>query len=137
MIRTGVREHLGYRSQPKDLPGGAPPVALVLEVDQQYRRHVEAGDLPKIAPRRFNPTAEAWLPVLHTSRDDWHFTALFSNTAQAHRYGRTRDWVIVYFYNGDHQEGQYTVVTETAGPMKGKRVIRGLEAACHQLKLVS
>ena len=31
------------------------------------------------------PSGEAWLPVLHTERDGWHFTALFSNTAQAHQ----------------------------------------------------
>jgi hypothetical protein len=40
--------------------------------------------LRKIVPKRFNPRGEAWLPVLHTRRGDWHFTFLFSNTQRAH-----------------------------------------------------
>jgi putative hydrolase len=88
--------------------------------------------LPCIAPRRFNPEGAAWLPVLHTTQGDWHFTVLFSNTALAHRLGRTHDWVVVYCYDGDHREAQYTVVTETRGPLQGKRIVRGLEAACRR-----
>ena len=86
--------------------------------------------LPTIAPRRFNPSGEAWLPVLHTVRDGWHFTALFSNTAQAHQLDRTRDWVVIYFYDDEHAEGQHTVVTETHGPLAGRRVVRGRETEC-------
>ena len=37
-------------------------------------------------------------------------------------------WVVIYFYDGDHHEGQCTVVTETHGPLAGKRVVRGREA---------
>jgi Holliday junction resolvasome RuvABC DNA-binding subunit len=105
-----------------------PGVATLLAVDHEYRGKAEAGKLPTIAPRRFNPTGEAWLPVLHTVLDGWHFTALFSNTAQAHQLGRTRDWVVVYFYDDEHSEGQHTVVTETHGPLAGRRVVRGREA---------
>jgi len=107
-----------------------PTVALLLDVDREYRRRAADGDLPLIAPRRFNPSGEAWLPVLHTTRDPWHFTALFSNTAQAHQLGRTRDWVVLYFYDDEHAEGQHTVVTETHGPLTGRRVVRGREADC-------
>lgn len=104
-----------------------PPVGMILDVDREYRMRAEAGELRQIAPRRFNPNARAWLPILHTERDDWHFTALYSNTARAHEFGRTRDWVII-FYAADHQtEDQCTVVTETSGPMKGQRVVRGRE----------
>jgi DNA polymerase (family X) len=67
------------------------------------------------------------LPVLHTERDIWHFTALYSNTARAHELGRTDDWVVVYYYDGDHQEGQCTGVTETHGALAGNRVVRGRE----------
>jgi len=70
-----------------------------------------------------------WLPVLHTERDTWRFTVLFSNTALAHQLGRTRDWVVVYFHTDTRPEGQRTVVTETRGPLAGRRVIRGREAA--------
>jgi DNA uptake protein ComE-like DNA-binding protein len=107
-----------------------PPVATLLDVDLEYRRRAADGDLPTIAPRRFNPSGEAWLPVLHATRDPWHFTALFSNTAQAHQLGRTRDWVVIYFYDDEHAEGQHTVVTETHGPLIGRRVLRGREAEC-------
>ena len=40
---------------------------------------------------------EAWLPILHVTRGEWHFTALFSNTQTAHKLHRTRDWVVIYF----------------------------------------
>jgi len=94
------------------------------------REKAAAGKLPTIAPKRFNPKGEAWLPVLHARRGGWHFTALYSNTATAHRLGRTRDWVVIYFYDGEHAEGQHTVVTETRGPLAGRRVVRGREAEC-------
>ena len=105
----------------------------ISELDREYRQKAEAGSLPAIAPRRFNPDGKAWLPVLHTQRDNWHFTALYSNTATAHKLKRTHDWVIVYFYDEHHVEGQHTVVTETRGPLAGRRVVRGREAACGEL----
>jgi hypothetical protein len=125
------RAGTGHRRRPDK----APSVEILLEVDNEYRNKVEDNSLPKIAPKRFNPKGEAWLPILHTDRKDWHFTALFSNTARAHELHRTHDWVVVYFYGGDHREGQQTVVTETHGPMEGRRVVRGREAECRQLLL--
>lgn len=111
-------------------PVGEPSVGILLDVDREYREGAAAGQLPTIAPRRFNPEGKAWLPILHTVREDWHFTTLFSNTALAHELGRTHDWVVVYFYDGDHREGQRTVVTETTGPLAGRRVVRGREGDC-------
>jgi hypothetical protein len=108
----------------------APSIEEILDVDEEYRCKVASNELPTIAPKRFNPSHRDWLPVLHTERGDWHFTLLFSNTARAHELGRTQDWVVVYFYDRDNNEGQHTVVTETRGPLKGKRVVRGLEARC-------
>ena len=55
------------------------------------------------------------------------------NTAMAHELGRTRDWVVIYFYDDHHQEGQHTVVTETQGPLRGRRVVRGLQAECGEV----
>jgi putative hydrolase len=107
--------------------GPAPGVRLLLEIDARYRKQAAAGELPKIAPKRFNPEGKAWLPILHAEREGWHFTALFSNTARAHDLAKTDDWVVIYFYDDDHQEGQCTVVTETHGPMEGERVVRGRE----------
>jgi Holliday junction resolvasome RuvABC DNA-binding subunit len=110
-----------------------PGVDTLLDVDHEYREKAAAGELPTIAPKRFNPHNEPWLPVLHTGRDGWHFTALFSNTARAHELGRIRDWVVIYFYNDHEEEGQHTVVTETRGPLVGRRVVRGRESECREL----
>jgi hypothetical protein len=107
-----------------------PGVAQLLAVDREYAERAAAGTLHRIAPRRFNPENVAWLPVLHTQHAAWSFTALYSNSALAHRLGRNRDWVIVYFYDGDHVERQRTVVTETHGALAGRRVVRGREAEC-------
>jgi len=104
-----------------------PDVATLLAVDAEYRARAGRGELRRIAPRRFNPEGEAWLPILHVERDGWHLTALYSNTARAHELGRTRDWVVV-FYERDGDEGQCTVVTEQRGPRAGRRVVRGREA---------
>ncbi|MEK6604891.1 MAG: helix-hairpin-helix domain-containing protein, partial [Nitrospirota bacterium] len=62
-------------------PSHEPSVAELLDVDREYRENAAAGSLRTIAPRRFNPDGEAWLPVLHTHRGPRHYTALFSNTA--------------------------------------------------------
>ncbi len=103
-----------------------PDVALLLEIDRDYREKAEAGELPRIAPQRNNPDGAAWLPILHRYEDGWHFTALYSNTDRAHELGRVRDWVVIYFERDGH-EGQCTIVTEYRGPLTGKRVVRGRE----------
>jgi hypothetical protein len=108
----------------------APTVEMLLEVDREYRAGAEAGRLPTIAPRRFNPEGKAWLPVLHAKHGDWHFTALFSNTARAHELQRVHDWVVIYAEDRDHHERQYTVVTPPGRPLAGRRVVRGREAEC-------
>ena len=114
------------RPQPKSHPESEPPVAELLEIDREYRAKAAADRLPRIAPRRFNPTHQAWLPILHTECEDRHYTALFSNTARAHELGRTHDWVVIYM--DEPGDGQWTVVTETRGSQAGERVVRGREA---------
>ena len=133
MIRAALAAMLGRRrpvSRRASTPAEEPSIATLLAVDREYRSRAAGGGLPTIAPKRFNPTGEAWLPVLHTVKDGWHFTTLYSNTAQAHRLGRTRDWVVAYFYDKDHVEGQHTIVTESRGVLSGKRVVRGREDEC-------
>lgn len=134
-IRAGLSAMLGHAQRGRR--GPAPPVRLLLAIDAGYRKRAAAGELPKIAPKRFNPEGRAWLPILHTEREGWHFTALFSNTARAHDLGKTSDWVVIYFYDEDHREGQCTVVTETHGPMQGERVVRGREGEYRRMALVS
>jgi hypothetical protein len=118
------------RERPLDVRDVAgPSVERLLQIDDDYRRQAASGKLRRIAPRRFNPSGESWLPILHVDADGWFFTALFSNSARAHEAGKTRDWVVIY-YERDGREGQATVVTETRGPLAGRRVVRGREQEC-------
>jgi len=139
--RSGLLERLrGESDAPqRQRAGGAPaprsllpPVADLLSVDAEYRDRAEAGELKRIAPRRFNATGEAWLPILHTDRGEHHYTALFSNTARAHELGRTHDWVVLYV-DGRDAEQQYTVITSGRGAFRGRRIVRGREAECYAL----
>jgi DNA polymerase (family 10) len=106
-----------------------PDVVTLLDVDEEYRCKADGGKLKRISPRRFNPDHEAWLPILHTKRGAWSFTALYSNTARAHERGMTHDWVVLYFKRGG-SEDQSTVVTATRGALRGRRVVRGRESEC-------
>lgn len=124
---------LGRRDRRHRAPDELPPVAEILDVDREYRERARAHRLVRIAPRRFNPSGRAWLPVLHTRRGGRHYTALFSNSALAHRLDRTDDWVVVYFEVGDG-ERQCTVVTERNGALAGERVVRGREDECLALR---
>ncbi len=107
----------------------SPTVEVILQFDAEYRKKAETDVLKKIAPKRHNPNGEAWLPILTTELEGWKFTVLFSNTARAHELGKTQDWVVVYYDKGEGED-KCTVVTEYAGPMVGKRVIRGREKEC-------
>jgi len=106
-------------------------VTELLDVDRQYRKEAARGALQKIAPRRFNLSGEAWLPVLHTTRCSRHYTALFSNTARAHEFNKTLDWVIP-FYDGPSGERQCTVISSELGELQGKRIVRGREQECRE-----
>jgi hypothetical protein len=108
-----------------------PPVSLLLQLDGEYRSRAEADELRTIAPKRFNPAGRAWLPILHRSRREWHFTVLYSNTALAHHLGKTHDWVVIY-YEDHGYEGQCTVVTEYEGLLETWRVVRGRERECRE-----
>lgn len=83
-IRDSLANRLGRVRKP--LPhtlSEEPTVSEILDVDAEYRRQAEQRALPMITPRRFNLKHETWLPVLHTTRGERHYTALFSNTARA------------------------------------------------------
>ncbi|WP_343081141.1 DNA-binding protein [Ostreiculturibacter nitratireducens] len=126
-----LADRLGRPLQRRRAEGvSEPPVAMLLEADALYRDRAAAGKLRKIAPKRFNPSGEAWLPIMHAREGDWHFTVLYSNTELAHRLGRTDDWVVIYFQEGEGPEGRCTIVTETRGELEGRRVVRGREEDC-------
>jgi Holliday junction resolvasome RuvABC DNA-binding subunit len=140
-IRDSLAQRLGrIRRQPMPLPTTAAPseprpprqepsISELLDVDREYRKKTAAGTLTKIAPRRFNPGGDAWLPIMHTARDGRHYTALFSNTARAHEQAKTGDWVVLFCDNGD-AERRFTVITSEFGPLQGKRIVAGREAEC-------
>lgn len=109
--------------------GREPSVALLLQLDAEYRGAAADGRLRLIAPRRFNPEHLAWLPILEVQRQGWDFTVLYSNTARAHELGTTHDWVVLYWHR-EHDDGQATVVTARFGPLHGKRLVRGRESEC-------
>ena len=121
----------GHVAHPITLPPTEPSIDELLDIDREYREKSDAGTLPRIAPRKLNPTGEKWLPILHATRDGTHYTALFSNTARAHDRGKTHDWVVIYFEQ-QGIEGQRTVVTATRGDLAGRRVVRGRELECAQ-----
>lgn len=128
-VEESLKARLGRRSrQIRTGRISKPPIAELLDVDQEYREKAAKGALTLIAPRRFNPKNEKWLPILHTRRGDRHYTAVFSNTARAHALGRTRDWVVLFHHEDDTAESQATVVTEYRGALAGRRVVRGREA---------
>jgi DNA polymerase (family X) len=129
---AGIRDSLAHRLArvhrlvPPHTRG--PALAEILDVDREYRERAAQGTLARIAPRRFNPRRIAWLPILHTERDGRHYTALFSNTARAHRLGRTDDWVVIYWDDGEG-EGRCTVITARGRAGLDRRIVRGYDPA--------
>lgn len=127
-IRDALASRLGRARRGRGAPTETRPgVEELLDVDREYREKAAAGRLRRIAPRRFNPDHRAWLPVMHAQHGPRHYTAMFSNTAQAHELGRTQDWVVLYYDTVDG-ERQATVVTGQQGALRGKRVVRGRES---------
>ena len=68
MIAATLSQMLQSRRGRPRSPAEEPPVKVLLDVDREYREKAAAGELRKIAPRRFNPANRAWLPILHTHR---------------------------------------------------------------------
>lgn len=132
-IRDSLAQRLGWirRRTTAPRPGRLPSLAELLDIDREYRDKAAAGKLAQIAPRRLNPEHESWLPVLHTTRNGRHYTALFSNTPHAHELGKTRDWVVLFCDNGD-TEHRFTVITSEFGRLEGERIVAGREAECEK-----
>lgn len=112
-------------------PPDAPSVEALLELDAHYRNLAQQGKLPRIVPRRFNPSGTTSLPILHDEVEGFHVHAMFSNSALAHKVKRTHDWVIIH-HDREGVTGRHTVVTELHGPLEGRRVVRGRELESSQ-----
>ena len=132
MIRESLTSMLSDTRRIYHLDRNGPSVDILLRVDRIYRKKAKEGSLKTVAPKRFNPSGESWLPIFHYEEDNWQFTAMFSNTERAHRLHKLKDWVIILAYDHEHHEYQRTIVTESTGPLKGKRVVRGYEHECIQ-----
>jgi DNA polymerase (family 10) len=131
-VRDSLAQRLGrIRRRTTSTPPRVPSVSELLDVDLEYREKAKAGRLTQIAPRRFNPEGESWLPILHTVRNGRHYTALFSNTARAYELDKTRDWVVLFCDNGD-TEHRFTVITSEFGRLQGQRIVAGREAECEK-----
>ncbi len=129
-IIASLAERLGrVRTKSESTRLDAPSIEELLDVDREYREKAVANQLHTFSPRRFNPTGDAWLPVLHTERGNRHYTALFSNTARAHQKGKARDWVVI-FYDDGKREWQCTVITGEWGILEGHRIVSGRESEC-------
>ena len=134
---AGIRDSLAQRlarirrRRTAAPPSRVPPVFELLDVDREYREKAAAGTLTRIAPRRFNPEGESWLPILHTARGGRHYTALFSNTARAHEQDKTRDWVVLFCDDGD-TEHRFTVITSEFGRLQGERIVAGRKTECEK-----
>jgi putative hydrolase len=62
LLRAALGSMLARTRPPKPVSMAEPSVELLLDVDNEYRERAAAGELQTIAPRRFNPRGEAWLP---------------------------------------------------------------------------
>lgn len=105
-----------------------PSVADLLSVDEDFRRQVEGEQLFRVAASD-EAGGGGLLPLLSQRRNGWKLLAMYSNTALAHRLGRSRDWVVIYFQKDGHK-GQRIVCTERRGSLRGRRVVRGREEEC-------
>jgi DNA polymerase (family X) len=111
------------------VPSDEPPVATLLEIDRMYRERASDGRLLTVAPRKFNPTGAAWLPILRITRNGHRYCAAFSNTSRSHQLDHGHDWVVIY-RETKADFGMWTVVTSRYGATRGKRIVRGREAEC-------
>jgi DNA polymerase (family X) len=75
ILRAALSQMLARIRPIRTGPSDEPPVDVLLDVEREYCAKAEVDKLRKIAPKRFNPKGEAWLPILHACRGKWHFTA--------------------------------------------------------------
>ena len=130
MIKETLASILHDTQRSLHIQHDGPDVSLLLKVDSMYRKKAQEGSLKTIAPKKYNPSGASWLPILNYQDKNWEIRAMYSNTERAHRLHKSTDWVIIHAYNKMHHEFNNTIVTETRGPLKGKRVVRGHENEC-------
>lgn len=102
-----------------------PTVKLYLGLDMDYRTKTSHGALPI----EMCDDGRA-MPVMHTKYARWEeITVSFSNSDAAKRARKTDDWVVIRL-KSKNKSRTVTVVTDFIPPLKGKRIVRGMEMAC-------
>jgi DNA polymerase (family X) len=131
-IRESLSLRLNHPAPPKRqiLGPNPPPVEVLLELDRIYRQRAVKGRLITVAPRRFNPTGEAWLPVLRIKHNGRRYCVYYANSARSHQLDHLHDWVVIYCLEKE-DFGRWTVITSTYGRLRGRRIVRGREAECN------
>lgn len=102
---------------------------MLHELDALESRHIAdlARDARKVRDGLLEKVPDPEFGEAEPARGEWHVTAFYSNTARAHQLGHTSDRVVSYFHRDARPEGRRTIVTETQGPARGHRVVRGRE----------
>ena len=100
---------------------GKPPWDLLLHVDWCFRRqaaaHVEG---TPAGPSPFPPYHRS-VPTMALEVQGWRFHARACDESSS--------WVAIDYENGTgHHQGSCTVITETRGPLSGRRVVRAAKA---------
>ena len=95
---------------------GQPAWDLLLHVDWCFRRqaatHVEG---KPAGPSPFPPYHRP-VPTLALDLQGWRF--------RARAYEESSSWVTIDYEDGAGHQGSCTVITETRGPLSGRRVVR-------------
>jgi DNA polymerase (family 10) len=133
-IRQALRSRSLGRRTPRPAEPASPPeepnVAELLDIDLEYRSKARSRRLPIVAPRRFNPTHAAWLPVMETNRGPRRYTVRYSNSSRAHQAGGLFVWVVIQ--SATEPASFWTVLTAAYGSLRGHRVVRGRETECRE-----
>ena len=99
---------------------GKPPWDLVLHVDWCFRKHAATHlEEESCGPSPFPPYARP-VPPLGLDVQGWRF--------QAHAHDEASSWVGIEYESQAGNRGRYTVITETRGPLAGRRVVRATSA---------
>lgn len=93
-IRDSLAHRLGRIRSSSGATSNGPSAAELLDVDHEYREKAARRELQLIAPRRFDPTGEAWLPafvgeMVCTSSVITSWTSMLRSSADANEATRS------------------------------------------------
>ena len=125
LSRGRLRRSAGTVSRARTTP--PPPVEELLDVDRRYRDGASRDPGCRRSRRSASIRASLAARAAHDARHH-ALRGSFRRTPGPHQLNRTRDWVVLCD-DDRHLEGQCTIVTETHGPLAGRRVVRDREAS--------